>query len=140
MFSNTFEDILDIIWVFSEDCRVFKMFLTNFLKLFNEILILRPEWILDKKKILLMNSSLYGQSGLCSCLLFSGNFIEVNNYIQLFIFGYLINFPLNTFIGPVPKGYAMTPSEVCILLSSFAIRAILLLKYILYLTSEPSEY
>lgn len=86
-----------------------------------------PNESLTYKKIWLVNSSLYGQSGLCSCLFFSGKFIEVNNYIQLFIFGCLINSPLNTFIGPVPTGYTMTPSKVCIHSSSFALRAILLI-------------
>ena len=75
-----------------------------------------------------------GQCGLCSCVLvlWIVFFIELNHYIKVFFSGNrgrlacLVSSSLDTFPGPVLNVYEMTPSGVCILLLSFALRAILL--------------
>ena len=61
-----------------------------------------------------------------SLFIFSCNFIKGNHYIQSFIFGRLINSSLYTIPGSVPQGYEKITSGACILLSSFALSAILL--------------
>ena len=58
--------------------------------------------------------------------IFSCNFTRVSPYIHFFIFGCLNNSALHTIPGPRPYGYEMIPSRISILLSSLALRAILL--------------
>ena len=59
--------------------------------------------------------------------IFSCNIIEVNHYIQFFIFGCSLMYTaLHTFPGPVPYGYKIIRSITCSLSSPLTLRTILL--------------